>query len=54
MKVNPERISDYEYRLPREGAMRSDGIVFASPEMMAALQDDPSLQQVRNVATLPG
>ena len=34
--------------------MRTDGIVFASSEMMKSLREDPSLQQVRNVATLPG
>jgi len=49
-----EAIGDYEYRLPREGAMRVDGIVFASQSMMREMKDDPCLQQVRNVATLPG
>ncbi|MCE9625955.1 MAG: RtcB family protein [Deltaproteobacteria bacterium] len=49
-----ERISEFEYRLPREGAMRREGIVFASEEMMRGLSGDPCLDQVRNVATLPG
>ncbi len=49
-----ERITDYEYRLPRRGAMRCDGIVFASAEMMRGMAGDPCLEQVRNVATLPG
>lgn len=49
-----ERITDYEYRLPRKGAMRCDGIVFASSTMMRAMEGDPCLEQVRNVATLPG
>ncbi len=34
--------------------MRVDGTVFASDALMAALRDDPALQQVANVATLPG
>jgi tRNA-splicing ligase RtcB (3'-phosphate/5'-hydroxy nucleic acid ligase) len=49
-----ERIDDYRWRLPREGGMRVDGIVYASAAMMAELRDDPSLQQVANVAWLPG
>ncbi|MDL1873334.1 RtcB family protein, partial [Deltaproteobacteria bacterium PRO3] len=49
-----ERITDYEYRLPRRGSMRCDGIVFASAEMMRGMAGDPCLEQVRNVATLPG
>jgi tRNA-splicing ligase RtcB len=34
--------------------MRVDGIVFATEALMASLRDDPALQQVANVATLPG
>jgi tRNA-splicing ligase RtcB len=34
--------------------MRTDGLVFASAAMMAALRQDQALEQVRNVATLPG
>jgi tRNA-splicing ligase RtcB len=49
-----EKIDNYEFRIPKEGAMRVDGIVFASPAMMANIEKDQSLQQVRNVATLPG
>ena len=34
--------------------MRVDGIVYASAEMMAEIREDQSLQQVANVAHLPG
>jgi tRNA-splicing ligase RtcB len=34
--------------------MRVDGIVFASDELIAGLRHDPCLEQVANVATLPG
>jgi tRNA-splicing ligase RtcB len=34
--------------------MRTDGLVFANRAMMAALQKEQALEQVRNVATLPG
>jgi tRNA-splicing ligase RtcB len=42
------------WRIAREGGMRVDGVVFADQRMMADLRDDPSLQQVVNVAHLPG
>jgi tRNA-splicing ligase RtcB len=34
--------------------MRTEGLVFASRQMMAVLQKEEALAQVRNVATLPG
>jgi tRNA-splicing ligase RtcB len=48
------RISELEWELPRSGAMRVPGRVFASAELFAALRDDPCLEQVTNVACLPG
>jgi tRNA-splicing ligase RtcB len=42
-------------RIPRTGAMRTDAIVYASDEMIAALPPaDQALVQLANVATLPG
>src|SRR6266446_10667532 len=52
--VKVQRIDDYRWRIPREGQMRVDGLVFASASMMRDLQEDQSLQQVANVAHLPG
>ena len=49
-----ERIDDYRWRIPRTGGMRVDGIVYADARMMASLRDEESLQQVCNVAHLPG
>ena len=49
-----ERIDDYRVRLPKTGGMRVDGIVYADERMMQDIQKDESLQQVRNVAHLPG
>ncbi len=54
MAVRLERIDEYRWRIPREGAMRTEGLVFASEQMMEALQQEQALEQVRNVATLPG
>jgi tRNA-splicing ligase RtcB (3'-phosphate/5'-hydroxy nucleic acid ligase) len=49
-----ERIDDVRWRIPRQGGMRVDGIVYASPEMMDDIRQDKSLEQVMNVAHLPG
>jgi len=51
-----ERIDDVSWRIPRTAmaGMRVDGVVFADDALVAALGDDPALDQVANVATLPG
>ena len=49
-----ERIDRHRWRIPRSGGMLVDGIVYADAQMMADLQSDQSLEQVRNVAHLPG
>jgi tRNA-splicing ligase RtcB len=52
MKI--QQIDAFRWRIPREGGMRVEGMVFADERMMAALREDASLQQVVNVAHLPG
>ena len=52
--MDVERIDHYRWRIPRRGGMRVDGIVYADARMMAELQDEECLQQVCNVAHLPG
>jgi tRNA-splicing ligase RtcB len=49
-----ERVGEVEWELPRRGAMRVPGRVFASERLLEGIRGDPCLQQVRNVATLPG
>jgi len=49
-----QKIDDWRYRIPREGKMRTEGLVFADEKMMRDIQKDQSLLQVVNVATLPG
>jgi tRNA-splicing ligase RtcB (3'-phosphate/5'-hydroxy nucleic acid ligase) len=49
-----ERIDAYRWRVPREGGMRTDGLIFADAELMRDLEGDQSVQQVVNVAHLPG
>src|SRR5829696_10100536 len=49
-----EQIDEFRWRLPRDGGMRVDGIVYADERLMADIREDPSLTQVQNVAQLPG
>jgi tRNA-splicing ligase RtcB len=49
-----ERLDDFRWRLPRQGAMRVDGLIFADDRLMEDIQGDEAIQQVANVATLPG
>ena len=49
-----ERVDETLWEIPRHGAMRVPGRVYASAAMMDAIRGDPCLEQVRNVATLPG
>ncbi len=52
MKI--QQIDDYRWRIPREGRMQVEGIVYADERLMADIREDQSLQQVVNVAHLPG
>jgi tRNA-splicing ligase RtcB len=54
MTVKVQQIDQCRWRIPQEGAMRTDGLVFASPGMMQDLRREQALEQVCNVATLPG
>ena len=48
------QVSECEYELPRSGAMRVPGRVFASEKLLESIRGDPCLEQVANVACLPG
>lgn len=47
-------IDETRFRIPRTGDMRVDGIVYASEKLAEDLRHDPCLEQVANVAHLPG
>lgn len=49
-----ERIAPGVYRLAKTGSMQVPGLVIASSALMNDIQGDKSLDQVRNVAQLPG
>jgi tRNA-splicing ligase RtcB len=60
-RLRLERVGSSEWLLPREGAMRVPGRIYADAQTIAQLEEDVrnraewnALQQVRNVAALPG
>ncbi len=54
--MQPERIGPFEWRIPQGfvDGMRVPGIVFATEDLMQQALQDRALEQVANVATLPG
>jgi tRNA-splicing ligase RtcB len=49
-----KRIHDYLWEIPMSGAMRVPGRIYASKRILDDIRDDPALEQVANVACLPG
>ncbi|MCX8053596.1 MAG: RtcB family protein, partial [Armatimonadetes bacterium] len=51
-----QKIDDYRWRIPQsyKPGMRTEGVVFATESMLAQIRKDESLEQVANVAFLPG
>ena len=52
--IKLRQVDEYRWEIPREGKMRTRGLIFASKEMIPKIMADKSLEQVANVATLPG
>jgi len=49
-----KRVHPYLWEIPQSGGMRVPGRIYATRELLADPKSDESLQQVRNVAHLPG
>ena len=49
-----KKISDYEWEIPIEDGMLVPGRVFASAKLLEKMKEDKCLEQVKNVAKLPG
>jgi tRNA-splicing ligase RtcB (3'-phosphate/5'-hydroxy nucleic acid ligase) len=49
-----QRLDDYRWLIPRHGAMRTEGIIYADDHLMSDIRSDEAVQQVANVACLPG
>ena len=53
-EIEITKISDFLWEIPKQGGMNVPGRVYASKSMMEDIRGDKSLQQVMNVAHLPG
>ena len=51
-----EQVDEYRWRIPAsfDRGMRVPGLIFADEKLLADIQEDQALQQVANVAHLPG
>ena len=51
-----ERVNDVCWRIPRQDriGMRVEGLIYADDRLMTDIRDDPAVDQVANVACLPG
>jgi tRNA-splicing ligase RtcB (3'-phosphate/5'-hydroxy nucleic acid ligase) len=49
-----KKIAECKWLIEKQGKMRVPGIVYASDKLYKAIKSDNSLEQVRNVAHLPG
>lgn len=55
-EIKVEKVDEYTYRIDQshDARMNVPGIIYSSPKMMEEIQNDQALQQVVNVAMLPG
>jgi tRNA-splicing ligase RtcB len=54
MTIEVRALAENVWEIPRQGGMRVPGRIYATERQMAELAADPCLQQVVNVAHLPG
>jgi len=52
--IEVHRVDAYRWQVKRAGGMRTDGLIFADDQLMHDLEGDQCIQQVVNVAHLPG
>ncbi|MDY6776913.1 MAG: RtcB family protein [Candidatus Nanohaloarchaea archaeon] len=49
-----EKVSEYEWEIPREGSMNVPARIFASEEILEKIKQDKTLEQAKNIAHFPG
>jgi tRNA-splicing ligase RtcB len=54
VSIELKRIQNYLWEIPRRGEMRVPGRIYANRRILDDIRDDPALEQVANVACLPG
>jgi tRNA-splicing ligase RtcB len=53
-RLEVRRLDEYRWLIPRQGKMRVEGLIFADEHLMRDIRGDEAVQQVANVAMLPG
>lgn len=54
MTLKVEKLTDFLFEVPRQGRMRVPGRIYANERLMRTQNNDEAIQQVANVAHLPG
>lgn len=49
-----KKISEFVWEIPKEGNMNVSGRIFASEKILEDIQKDKTIEQIKNVACLPG
>lgn len=52
--MNLKKIDDYRWEVPKTGAMRVPGLIYASEKMIEQIKKEKAVEQVANVAAMPG
>jgi len=52
--IELKKISDYEWEIERQGAMKVPAVIYASEKLLNDMKKDITLEQIKNVATLKG
>ena len=54
MDIKLEKMDDYRWLIPKSGPMRVPGLIFSNAQLIKTVEREQSLNQVANVASLPG
>lgn len=49
-----KKVNEFEFEIPKTGEMNVSGKIFASEELIKDIVNDKTLEQIKNVACLPG
>lgn len=52
--MEPKKISENTWELPKQGPMKVPAIIYASKKLMNTIMQDKTLEQAKNVACLKG
>ncbi|MCX7940729.1 MAG: RtcB family protein, partial [Endomicrobia bacterium] len=52
--MNLKKIDNYRFEVPQTGKMHVHGIIYANDHTIKKVIEDKAVEQVQNVATLPG